>query len=310
MPWSDRATIYRRGEEPAPNGRSAETGTGRQVNAFSVSPEFFDVGRIPLLRGRGLLASDDAGSARVVVVSRRLAETLWPETDPVGRMVSWPSATGSTREPMRVVGVAADPRDLRLSATPRMTMYLPHGQAPLRGLILIVRGRPGAVISKADLGAIITSVDAGAEARGVRTLESEIRGMVRPQRTATIWIGVFGGIGLLLAAVGLYGVVAQGVIQRTREIAVRGALGATPGSILRWILGDGLRVCALGMVVGVVAVFGARRVLRSMLEGLAAIDPMAVALGFTVLALALLTATYLPARRAARLSPVEALRSD
>jgi ABC-type antimicrobial peptide transport system permease subunit len=148
------------------------------------------------------------------------------------------------------------------------------------------------------------------ETRGVRTLEAEIRGMVRPQRTATAWIGVFGVIGLLLAAVGLYGVVAQGVIQRTREIAVRGALGATPANILRWILGDGLRVCALGLVAGAVAVLGAQRVLRSMLEGVGAIDPLAAALGLSVLALALLAATYLPARRAARLSPVEALRSD
>ena len=191
-----------------------------------------------------------------------------------------------------------------------MTIYVPHEQAAPRGLLLIVRGRPGVVVSKTDIEAIATSVDAGAETRGVRTLEAEIRGMVRPQRIATAWIGVFGVIGLLLAAVGLYGVVAQGVIQRTREIAVRGALGATPGNILRWILGDGVRVCALGMVAGAVTMLGAQRVLRSMLEGIGAIDPVVAALGLAVLALALLAATYLPARRAARLSPVEALRSD
>ena len=310
MPWSDRATIYRRGEEPAPNAPPSAAANGLQVNAFLVSPEFFDVVRIPVLRGRGLLASDDARSARVVVVSRRLADALWPHADPIGQLLSWPPASGSPREPLRVVGVAADPRDLRLSATPRMTMYIPHEQAASRGLLLIIRSRPGAVLSKADFDQLGTSVDAGAEARGVRTLESEIRGMVRPQRTATAWIGVFGMIGLLLAAIGLYGVVAQGVIQRTREIAVRGALGATPGNILRWVLGDGLRVCAFGMVAGAVAVFGAQRVLRSMLEGIGAIDPIAAAAGLVVLAVALLAATYLPARRAARLSPVEALRAD
>ena len=310
LPWADRATIYRRGEEPAPNAASGSASNGLQVNAFVVSPEFFDVARIPLLRGRGLLASDDARSARVVVVSPRLAEALWPQADPVGRMVSWPSASGLPSEPLRVVGVAADPRDLRLGGAPRMTMYLPHEQAAPRGLFLIVRGRPGAVITKSDLEAIATSIDAAAEARSVRTLEAEIRGMVRPQRIATAWIGVFGVIGLLLAAVGLYGVVAQGVIQRTREIAVRSALGATPGNILRWILGDGLGVCGVGVVVGAVAVFGAQRVLRSMLEGVGAIDPLAAASGLAVLAMALLAATYLPARRAARLSPVEALRAD
>jgi predicted permease len=310
MPWADRATIYRRGEEPPPNAPTGTAPNGLQVNTFAVSPEFFDVARIPILRGRGLLSSDDARSSRVVVVSRRLADALWPQTDPVGQMVSWPSGSGAPSEPLRVVGIAADPRDLRLGGAPRMTMYLPHEQAALRGLLLIVRGRPGVVVSKTDLEAIVTSVDAGVETRGVRTLEAEIRGMVRPQRTATAWIGVFGVIGLLLAAVGLYGVVAQGVIQRTREIAVRGALGATPANILRWILGDGLRVCALGLVAGAVAVLGAQRVLRSMLEGVGAIDPLAAALGLSVLALALLAATYLPARRAARLSPVEALRSD
>ena len=189
-------------------------------------------------------------------------------------------------------------------------MYVPHQQAPLRGLILMVRGRPGAVISKAEIDAIVTSVDAGAEARAVRTLASEIHEMVRPQRTATAWIGVFGVIGLLLATVGLYGVVAQGVIQRTREIAVRSALGATPANILRWILGDGLRVCVLGMFACGVAVFFAQRLLRSMLEGAESVDPIAAAVGLAVLALALLAASYLPARRAARLSPSEALRAD
>ena len=191
-----------------------------------------------------------------------------------------------------------------------MTMYLPYEQAEPRGLFLIVRGRAGVTVSKTDLEAMAAAVDAEAEVRSVRTLEAEIRRMVSPQRIATAWIGVFGVIGLLLAAVGLYGVVAQGVIQRTREIAVRGALGATPGNILRWILGDGLRVCALGMLAGVAAVFGAFRLLQSMLEGVGAIDPFVAASGLAALALALVAASYLPARRAARLSSVEALRSD
>jgi ABC-type antimicrobial peptide transport system permease subunit len=137
-----------------------------------------------------------------------------------------------------------------------------------------------------------------------------LRGEVRPQRTASAWIGVFGAIALLLAAIGLYGIVAQSVLQRSRELAVRSALGASPRGILVAVLGDGMRLAAIGGVVGGLGSLAALRVLRSVFTGVQSDDLRPAAAAVAILALAMLAATYLPARRASRLNPVDALRSD
>lgn len=305
LPWSDRTTIYRRGEEPPPNVKPVEAHGGLQTNIVTVSASFFAVMRLPILRGRGLLASDDGAAPRVTVVSRHFADLMWPHVDPIGQMiVQTPGA-----HPIRVVGVVGDARDLTLSAAAPPAMYVPMEQVPATNLMLVARTRSGA-LQESELRAIAASIDPAAEARSVRPIDWDIRVAVRPQQTASAWTGVFGVIGLLLAVIGLYGVVAQEVIQRTREIAVRSALGATPANISRWILGDGLRVAALGAVLGIVGAFGAHRVLRSLFAGVGGIDAGAAITGALALLIALVAATYLPARRASRLSPVDALRSD
>jgi ABC-type antimicrobial peptide transport system permease subunit len=133
---------------------------------------------------------------------------------------------------------------------------------------------------------------------------------VRPQQVATIWIGVFGVIALLLAPIGLYGVVAQGVLQRTREFAVRAALGATPTELLGKILGEGMRLAIAGTAIGTVSVVASVRLIRSLFPGVGRFDVAAIGVAVIALGVAALLATYVPARRATTLNPVDALRSD
>jgi predicted lysophospholipase L1 biosynthesis ABC-type transport system permease subunit len=189
-------------------------------------------------------------------------------------------------------------------------MYVPYTQHPGSYVGLLLRGRGGTAVSEATLRRIVAAVDPNATVLGGRTLDDRLRDEVRPQRTASAWIAVFGGTALLLACIGLYGVVAQGVVQRTRELAVRSALGATPREILGTVLGDGMRLAALGAAAGAIGVVAAMRVLRSMFPGVESVDLLLATGSVGVLAAAMLVATYLPARRAARLSPADALRCD
>lgn len=309
--WASRATVFRRGEEPPPGGLAgSELELGMRVLAVNVSEDFFTVMRIPLLGGRAFTANDDARSEPVAIVSQRLAAALWPAREPLGQYIAWPAVDGPPRAPVRVVGVVADTRDVSLGGESPLAMYVPYAQHPGDWGLLVLRGREGVAVSEATLRRIVAAVDPNATVLGGRTLDDRLRAEVRPQRTASAWIAVFGGIALLLAAMGLYGVVAQGVLQRTRELAVRSALGATPFGILATVLGDGMRLAAIGGVVGMVGAVAALRVLRSQFTGVESVDLLPASGAAVVLAMAMLVATWLPARRAARFNPVDALRSD
>jgi predicted permease len=308
--WGGRSTVFRRGEEPPPSalvGHELELGT--RVNVDAISQSFFDVMHIRALRGRAFRASDDDRSQRVVIVSRSLAETLWPERDPVGQWIAWPAVEGAPRPPLQVVGVVADTRDVTLSGNRPLTMYLPYEQRPGSRPALIVRGRGSTPLSHDALRRLVASVDPSVTVLGGRTLLDRLQEELRPQRTASAWIAAFGVIALVLAAIGLYGVVSQSVLQRTRELAIRSALGATPRGIFTTVVRDGMRPALVGAGLGVFGVAGSLPLLGSLLSAHASdvrLGPIAI----VVLAVALLAATCLPAQRASRLDPAEALRSD
>ncbi|MFN2565692.1 MAG: ADOP family duplicated permease, partial [Gemmatimonadaceae bacterium] len=310
FPWSMRGAVFRHGEELPPGalvGRELELGL--RVNVVLVSQDFFGTMRIPVVHGRAFVASDDERAPPVAIVSRRLAGELWPGQDPVGRLLAWPSVEGPPRPPLRVVGVVADTRDVTLTSAP-LAMYVPFAQHPRGSLILAVRGREGSRVPASTLRRLVADVNPSVVVLGGKTLLEELRDELRPQRTASVWIGVFGAIALLLASIGLYGVVAQGVLQRRRELAVRSALGASPAGILATVLGDGMRLAAFGGVVGSLGALAGFRVLRSLVTGVQAVDMGPAVVAAAVLAIAMLAAAYLPARRAARLNPADALRSD
>jgi predicted permease len=309
--WSTKVTVFRRGEDPPPSalvGRELEM--GHRVGAIEVSDAFFDVMRIPLLRGRTFNATDGKGSDPVVIVSQRLAQVLWPGRDAIDQWIAWPAVEGPPRRPLRVVGVVADTRDEALSRAPPLAMYLPFEQHPGGNFLLVLRGRSGIAISASELRRIVASVDPNVTVLGGRTLIDRLSDVVRPQQRASAWIAVFGALALLLASIGLYGIVAQGVLLRTRELAVRSALGATPSKICSTVLGDGMRPAMIGGIVGVIASAASIPILRSLFTGVDASDLRLGVIGVIVLALATLGATYYPARRASKLNPADALRSD
>jgi predicted permease len=308
--WSARATVFRRGEEPPVSvlvGREVELGT--RVNVVDISPSFFDVMRIPVLRGRTFTATDDERSQPVVIVNRILAETLWPARDPIGQWIAWPAVAGPARPPLRVVGVVADTRDVTLSRNRPLTMYVHYVQRPGSRPALIVRGRASTPVSQDALRRLVASVDPSVTVLGGRTLLDRLESELRPQRTASAWIAAFGVIALTLAAIGLYGVVSHSVLQRTRELAIRSALGATPRGLFATVLRDGMRPALTGAVAGVLGVAASLPLLRSLLSAHTS-DVRLGTIAIVVLALALLAATCLPARRASRLDPADVLRSD
>ncbi|HEX7117847.1 MAG TPA: ADOP family duplicated permease [Longimicrobiales bacterium] len=308
--WSTARWFYRGGEEPPPGARPDDSPAGGvRAHLDVVSPGFFDVMNLRIVAGRDFREDDDEDAAPVVIVSRRLAAALWPGESPLGRMLSLPAGRGPRRAPMRVVGVAEDVRFASIFDDPPPVAYVPAAQHPGHNLVFVVRGRNGRTVPDTTIHAIGASVDARVPMY-TRAVTEMIDAQTRPQRVASAWIGAFGAIALLLAAIGLYGVVAQGVLQRTRELAVRSALGSTPMELVSLVIRDGLRTAAIGAVIGVIAGGAALRVLQSQFAGVSVADARGAIAAAAVVCGAMVVACYLPARRAARLSPAVALRSD
>ncbi|HEY5063126.1 MAG TPA: FtsX-like permease family protein, partial [Gemmatimonadaceae bacterium] len=310
--YADRTAVFRAEDAPS---RDVLRGHGFDVDtrAFidEVSPSFFAVLRIPILRGRAFTGRDDANAPPVVVVSRSLAARLWPNVNPIGRYLAWPEddRNAEPRPPSEVVGIAADTRHSILGGDLPLVMYVPLEQQDVRYAGLIVRGRAAAPSAAAMLQ-IAAAVDRAVPAFRVSTMQERIVESVLAQRSASMWIGALGVIALALASIGLYGVASQSVLQRRRELAVRCALGATPGDLAALVMREGTRLAAAGVVGGLALSIAGTRVAERFVTGIERGNP-AYALGCAaLLALVMLAAAYIPARRASRLDPVDALRCD
>ncbi len=281
----------------------ASAGTGDRVRSVPysvVGPGYFGTLRIPLTHGREFTASDRVRTAPVAVVSAAMARSLWSGADPIGKTLQIGSTT------VQVVGVAKDVQSQTMGAVPASFLYLSFGQRYASRMNVLVRasGRSVRVI-----GEEVRGLDSNLPLAAARPLREMIVA-VMPQRIIAILLGVFGFFGLLLAAVGIYGVVAYSVAQRSREIAVRMAVGAQLGDILRLVLRQGVTLVLVGAGFGLTAAFGAAGLLRSSLAGRSAADPV-VFVG-VVLTLLCITAVacYFPARRAGRLNPMLMLRGE
>jgi predicted lysophospholipase L1 biosynthesis ABC-type transport system permease subunit len=242
-------------------------------------------------------------------VSRRLAAIAWPNENPLGKMLSLPAAGGKRLPAMRVIGVAGDVKFASVFDDAPAVAYLPAAQHPGETHTFVVRSRDGGDVPDATIRRIGTATDARVP-MSTTSITGEIDEQLGPQRVASAWIGVFGMIALLLAAIGLYGVVAQGVLHRTRELAVRSALGATPKGLVSLVIGDGMRIAGVGAVAGVVAGAVALRMLQSQFDGVSVGDARGAAVAVGVVCVAMVGACWVPARRAGRMNPGEALRCD
>jgi len=275
------------------------------------TPGYFRAMRIPLLRGRLFDERDHPEATHVAVVSESLAGTVWPAEDPIGRLIQFGNMDGDLR-PFRVVGVVGDVRDASLEAEPEPTFYTNAHQrvGALAGpldLVLVTEGDPGA--RAAAVRTLVHDLDPQV-APSVQTLDEIFAGSLSERRFQVVLLGLFAAAALLLAVVGVYGVIAYHVAQRRREIGVRIALGATAERIVRLVVRQGLLLAALGVAVGLAGAFALTRLMQSLLYGVTTTDP-ATYLAVPLLLLAAATiACVLPARRAARVDPVHALRAE
>ncbi len=278
------------------------------VERFSVTPDYFRTMRIPLVRGRLFTDEDRAGAVPVLIVSETTARTLWAGDDPLGQRVRVAGTDGPWRT---VVGIAGDVRHDDVAEAPTPQMYLPQAQMTDSFLTLVVRSRTSRPDTLAGpVREAFRALDAGVPVYQIATMEALVDRSAAPRRFVMRILAAFAVVALLLAAVGLYGVVSHAVAQRTREIGIRVALGATRRSVARLVLASGLATIGIGLAAGLVAAVALMQLLRSVLYEVSPNDPLALAGAVLVLAAVALAAHWLPARRAAKVDPVVALRAE
>lgn len=285
-----------------------------------VMGDYFAAQRIPLRRGRYFGPEDGPGAPLAMIVSEGLAARVWPGQDAVGKRLKL--GTAETRAPwFTVVGVVANVSDGAPEAEPRPHTYMPYAQAAdfwltlpafpqLRSLFLVIRtvGDPTALT--APVRDAVADLDPRLALADVRTMAQQVGDSLAPRRFLLFLVAVFAGAALLLAALGLYGVLSYSVTQRTRELGLRSALGARPGDVSRLVVRQGMMLTAAGLAVGVAAALAGGRVLASQLVGVTPRDPVTLATVVLLSAGVAALASYLPARRATRVDPMVALRSE
>ena len=279
-----------------------------------VSPGYFATMGINVVSGRAFDRLDDRESKGVVVVNRALVERYFPDEDPIGRVIDGlpphVALGGFFPESFEIVGVVQDVKYFGLADLSEPSLYLPVAQAPFRRMSFVLRtaADPGSLMS--TVRREIQAVDPTVPVSQVSTMERILAASVARERFSMILLVLFAGVALLLAAVGVYGVISYGVSQRTTELGVRIAMGAEPEDVLRLVLRQGVRLALAGVGLGLIGAGLFSRVMASQLYGVSATDPatyVGVAVALTLVALG---AAYIPARRTARLDPVLALRGD
>jgi predicted permease len=269
-----------------------------------VGPDYFGTLGIPLVAGRALDRRDDTGPL-VAVINETMARRYWPAGDALGRRIYRDSTTA-----IEVVGIARDGKYRDLREAPQATLFLPFAQVPRPSATLLVRAAGDPLALVPALRAAVTAVDPGVPVFDLRTLETHVGFARARERLAADVVAVFGAVSLGLAALGLYGVLADGVRQRTREIGVRVALGARPADVTGLFLRRATGLVAAGAALGGIGALAATRLVRDLLFGVASADPASFLAAAGALVGAGLLAAFLPARRAARLDPMEALRHE
>ena len=284
---------------------------GPQANRPRVSSEYFRTMGIPLLRGRVFNERDGAGSAKVAVVSDLAARMYWPGEDPIGKRVcaDW-TANGKPiwRE---IVGVAGSTRHFGLEARPKAEIYIPYTQAPQPFMVLVVRAKPGELSSAASaMQREIAGLDPELAGIGLRSMDEFIATAESRRRFQVLLMGWFAGLAAVLAAIGIYGVMVNAVVRRTREIGVRLALGAAPRDAVAMIVSKGMLLAGIGIAAGFVASAALMQFMRGLLFGVSPFDAATFAAVAALLAAIAAISVWLPARAAARVDPVVALREE
>ncbi len=303
-------------------GHPAEDAGGQaNANYRVISPDYFRTMRIPLLRGRDFADADGAESPRVAMVNQTMARVFWPNEDPLGKWIRLGRRFGRRQNSevdtagteMMVVGVVADAKQIRVIDAPvRQEFYVPLAQRAgvPRGMTIEARSRLAPTELTAAIRGAVRAVDAEQPIFDVDTMDKIVADSFGPKRLTLYLLTFFAAVALILCSVGLYGIVAYSVGQRTQEMGVRMAMGAQRGDVARLVVGQGVRLALAGLAVGLAAAFGLTRLMGALLYGVSATDPKTFAgVGLVLLGAALL-ASYVPARRATRVDPMVALRYE
>jgi putative ABC transport system permease protein len=279
-----------------------------------VSPGFAEAMRIPLLRGRFFEESDDDDAPPVAVVDEQTVKRYWPDVDPIGRRISFDSVPDPDSQWLTVVGVVGHAAHEGLDADPRVQVYLSYRQVPesfgVRAMAFAIRtdGPPGTVLPA--VRSALAEIDPALPLASVETMDDLIERSMGQRRLAVVLLSIFAGLGLTLAATGIYGVMSYDVAQRVQELGVRMALGAGRRDVLGMVLSRGARLAGIGVVLGVLLSLGLTRAIQSQLFGVRATDVQTFVGVAVLLASVGLMATLVPALRAVRLDPVRALRQE
>jgi putative ABC transport system permease protein len=290
-------------------------------NWRSISPGYFKVFRIPLLRGRAFTVQDDGKSEPVVIIDEAMAKQYWPKGDEIGARITIAKGLGPqfAEPPREIIGVVGDVRDNGLNFKPAPTMYVPVAQvtnaftqeaAALIPMQWMIRTRVAPFSLSSEIQDQLRIASGGLPVGTVRTMDQVVSHSVAYQRFSVLLLSIFAAIALLLAAVGIYGVMAYSVQQRTQEIGIRMTLGASPQNVRAMVVRQGMLLAAIGVAIGVAGGLAITRVMRSLLYGVKPWDPLMFAATAVLLAVVALVACYLPARRASRVSPLVALRYE
>jgi putative ABC transport system permease protein len=270
-------------------------------------PEYFETMKTPLVQGRGFTATDDEKAPRVVVVNETMARRFWPDQNPIGKRLR----LGDAAEPVyEVVGVARDGKYYLLGEGATAFMFLPLRQNYSGGATLIARTSAPPESLAAAIRQEVAALDGELPISGVKTMPEYLDRLLSAPKSVAGLVGAFGLVALLLAAVGLYGVMSYAVAQRTREIGIRMALGSPAAIVFGLILKQGLRLALSGVAIGLVAAFGLTRLLRSLLYGVSVTNPATFVRVTTSLLVVALLAALVPARRATKVDPMVALRTE
>jgi putative ABC transport system permease protein len=271
----------------------------------SVSPDYFRAMEMPIIHGRSFTQLDNEKSPLVVIISETMARRYWPNEDPLGQKIG--------RGPDRwreIVGIVKDVKHFGLDANTPPTMYFPMQQVPARAMNLVVRTSGDPLSLAPALRTQVWTGDRNLAIAGLGTMSDLVSSSISQQRFILLMLGCFAAVALILAAIGIYGVMSYAVSQRTHEIGIRMALGARMTDVLKLVFRNGIALTSIGVAIGITLAFALTRLMSSFLFGVTPTDAMTFAIVSAGLVVVALAACYIPARRATKVDPLVALRCE